>query len=85
MTKKELVKSLAEQQGITQTTATKFLDAVNSIIATELAAGNEVVLGPELGTFKPTTRTGIVPGTTRRYNSKSAKFSPSAALKRVLN
>lgn len=86
MTRKELIKALAETQGITQTTADKFLDAVKSIIVAEVSAGNEVVLGPDFGTFKPVTRTGVSPGAAKTpYSSKSVKFSISAAFKRVLN
>ena len=85
MTRKELIKALATKQGITQTTAEAHLDAVKSIIVAEVSAGHEVVLGPDFGTFKPITRSGKAPGTGKSYTSKSVKFSPSAALKRVLN
>lgn len=87
MTRKELIKALAEKQGITQLTAEKFLDTVKSIIVAEVSAGNEVVLGPDFGTFKPVTRTGIIPGSdpAKRYSSKSTKFDLSAAFKKALN
>ena len=85
MTRKELIKALATKQGITQATAEAHIDAVKSIIVAEVSAGNEVVLGPDFGTFKPITRSGKAPGTGKSYTSKSVKFSPSAALKRVLN
>ena len=87
MTRKELVKSLADKQGITQITAGQFLDALKDIIEEEVSAGNEVTLGPDFGTFKPITRTGVVPGSNpvRHYSSKSAKFDPSVAFKRALN
>ena len=86
MTRKELIKALAEKQGITQLTAEKFLDTVKSIIVAEVSAGNEVVLGPDFGTFKPVTRTGVSPGVAKTpYSSKSVKFSISAAFKRALN
>ena len=87
MTRKELIKALAEKQGITQITAEQFLDAVKSIIVAELTAGKEVTLGYNFGTFKPVTRNGILPWSdpVRRYSSKSAKFDPSAAFKRALN
>ena len=87
MTRKELIKALAEKQGITQLAAEKFLDGAKSIIVAEVSAGNEVVFGPDFGTFKPVTRTGIIPGSdpAKRYSSKSTKFDISAAFKRALN
>ena len=45
----------------------------------------EVNLGSDFGTFKPTERSGTVPGTTKLYSSKSVKFSVSAPFKRDLN
>ena len=85
MTRKEFIKALAEKQGITQLAAEKFLDGAKSIIVAEVSAGNEVVLGPDFGTFKPVTRNGVVPGTKTQYNSKSVKFSISAGFKTSLN
>ena len=85
MTRKELIKALADKQGITQITAGQFLDALKDIIKEEVSAGNEVTLGPDFGTFKPTERSGTVPGTTKLYSSKSVKFSVSAPFKRELN
>lgn len=85
MTRKELIKALAEKQGITQITAEQFLDAVKSIIVAELTAGKEVHLGSDLGTFKPVTRTGVIPDTDTRYSTKSVKFSISAPFKTSLN
>ena len=85
MTRKELVKALADKQGITQITAGQFLDALKDIIKEEVSAGNEVVLGPDFGTFKPVTRNGVIPGTKTQYNSKSVKFSISAPFKTSLN
>ena len=85
MTRKELVKALADKQGITQITAGQFLDALKDIIKEEVSAGNEVTLGPDFGTFKPVTRNGVVPGTKTQYNSKSVKFSISAGFKTSLN
>ncbi len=85
MTRKELIKALATKQGITQATAEAHIDAVKSIIVAEVSAGNEVVLGPDFGTFKPVTRNGVIPGTKTQYNSKSVKFSISAGFKTSLN
>lgn len=85
MTRKELIKALAEKQGITQLAAEKFLDDAKSIIVAEVSAGHEVVLGPDFGTFKPVTRIGVIPGTKTQYNSKSVKFSISAGFKTSLN
>lgn len=85
MTRKELVKALADKQGITQITAGQFLDALKDIIKEEISAGNEVTLGSDFGTFKPTLREGKTPGTGKPYSSKSAKFSVSDPFKRELN
>ena len=86
MTRKELVKALADKQGITQITAGQFLDALKDIIKEEVSAGNEVTLGPDFGTFKPVTRTGVSPGTAKTpYSSKSVKYSISAGFKTSLN
>lgn len=86
MTRKELVKALATAQGITQTTAEQFLDAVKTIIVAEISAGNEVTLGSDFGTFKPVTRTGVGPGPSKLpYSSKSVTFKISAPFKTSLN
>ena len=85
MTRKEFIKALAEKQGITQLAAEKFLDGAKSIIVAEVSAGNPVTISNTFGAFKPITRSGKAPGTGKPYTSKSVKFSPSAALKRVLN
>lgn len=85
MTRKELIKALAQKQGITQATAEAHLDDVTAIIVAEVAAGNPVTISNTFGAFKPITRSGKAPGTGKSYTSKSVKFSPSAALKRVLN
>lgn len=86
MTRKELIKALATKQGITQATAEAHIDAVKSIIVAEVSAGHEVVLGPDFGTFKPVTRTGVSPGVAKTpYSSKSVKFSISAGFKTSLN
>lgn len=85
MNKKEFIKALADKQGISQVKATELLQDFKSIIKNELIAGNEVVLGSDFGTFKPTSRSGKVPGTNKPYSSKSVKFTVSAPLKKDLN
>ncbi len=85
MNKKEFIKVLATKQEISQGAASDILDSVKGIIKTELTAGNEVVLGSDFGTFKPTRRTGLVPGTNTKYDSSSVKFSISAPFKKALN
>lgn len=86
MTRKELVKALADKQGIPQITAGQFLDALKDIIKEEVSAGKEVNLGSDLGTFKPVTRTGVAPGPKGgEYSSKSVKFTISDPFKRALN
>lgn len=85
MTKKEFIKVLANEQGISQVEATKQLDTFKKVIKNALSEGSEVNLGSDFGTFKPVERNGIVPGTNKLYSSKSAKFSISAPFKRELN
>ena len=85
MTKKEFIKALAEKQGISQVKATELLQDFKVIIKNELIAGNEVTLGSDFGTFKPTSRSGKVPGTSKDYSSNSVKFSVSDPFKKELN
>jgi nucleoid DNA-binding protein len=86
MTKSELINKLALCDAIgTKKAAGEVLDYLSATIVAELSAGNQVVLGQNLGTFKPVTRSGKVPGTGKPYTSTSTKFSVSAALKRELN
>lgn len=86
MTRKELVKALAAKQGITQIAAEEFLTALKEIVKEEISAGNEVTLGNDFGTFKPTHRTGVAPGPKGgEYSSKSIKFAISDPFKRALN
>ena len=86
MTKKDFIKLLAEKQEISQVAALKQLDVFKLIIKEGLISGEEEVnLGSDFGTFKPTERSGTVPGTTKLYSSKSVKFSVSAPFKRDLN
>lgn len=85
MTKQELIAKLAEKQNTSKIAASEILEDVKSIIKDELLAGNEVKLGSDFGTFKPTSRSGKVPGTDRSYSSKSVKFSISSPFKAALN
>ena len=85
MTKKEFIKVFAEKQNISQVEATKQLDVFKNTISNALLAGEEVSLGSDFGTFKPTSRSGTIPGTTKSYTSKSVKFVVSAPFKRDLN
>ena len=85
MTKKDFIKLLAEKQEISQVAALKQLDVFKLIIKEGLISGEEVNLGSDFGTFKPTLREGKTPGTGKPYSSKSVKFSVSAPFKRDLN
>ena len=85
MTKKDFIKELATKQEISQVEAAKQLDVFKTVIKSGLLSGEEVNLGSDFGTFKPTERSGTVPGTTKLYSSKSVKFSVSAPFKRDLN
>ena len=86
MTKQELITELSLFNDIeTKAEANRTLDLLKSIIIRELAAGNEVALGQDFGTFKPTTRSGLTPVTGAPYKSNLVKFSISAAFKRELN
>ena len=86
MTRKELLIELANCPEVkSQKNAAKILGYLESTIGEQLAAGNSVTISSTFGAFKPVTRSGKAPGTGKPYTSKSVKFSPSAALKRVLN
>lgn len=85
MNKKEFIKSFAKEQNISQSEAAKQLDIFKEIVSNALLAGQKVNLGSDFGTFKPISRSGVIPGTTKTYNSKSIKFSVSAPFKRELN
>ena len=85
MNKKQFIGELATRTGSTKVVATELLDAVKSIIKEQLAAGNEVSLGSDFGTFKPTNRAGKAPGTGKPYSTNLVKFSISAPFKRELN
>ncbi len=86
MTRKELLIELANCPEVkSQKNAAKILGHLESTIGAQLAAGNSVTISSTFGAFKPVTRSGKAPGTGKPYTSKSVKFSPSAALKRVLN
>lgn len=85
MTRKELISKLAETQGITKVAAEANLEAFKSVVRAELANGNEVNLGSDFGTFKPVTNSGTIPGTDKKYTSKSVKFSISGPFKSGLN
>lgn len=86
MNKQEFISELAKSDDIpSKAAASKILDQVKSILKDQLTSGNEVALGSDFGTFKPTSRSGNVPGTTTPYTSSSVKFSISAPFKRELN
>ena len=86
MTKQELITELSLSNDIeTKAEANRTLDLLKSIIIRELAAGNEVALGQDFGTFKPTTRYGKTPVTGAPYKSNLVKFRISAGFKRELN
>lgn len=85
MTKKDFIKALATEQGISQVEATKQLDVFKKVIKSGLSSGEEVNLGSDFGIFKPTTREGKVPGTDKLYSSKSVKFRVSDPFKKELN
>lgn len=85
MTKKEFIKALAAKQGIKQTKASEILEDFKGVLMSELVAGNKVHLGDNFGTFKPITRTGVVPRTNKKYSTKSIKLCISAPFKKSLN
>lgn len=92
MTKAELIERLMESNDIeTKAQATRILDHLKGIVIEQLAAGNEVAMGQDFGTFKPVTRaarTGRVPGTGAQVQvpaSNTVKFRIAPALKRELN
>ena len=92
MTKQQLIDKLASNSDIgSKPTAKRILAFLKQTITAELAAGNEVSLGTDFGTFKPVTRAarqGVNPSTGDKIQiaeSKRVKFSISAPFKRSLN
>lgn len=92
MTKSEFITQLTELDDIeSKASAERILAHAKSIIKSELAAGNEVALGTDFGTFKPTTRSarsGVNPSTGAKIQiaaSNTVKFNVSASFKRELN
>ena len=61
MTKQELITELSLSNDIeTKAEANRTLDLLKSIIIRELAAGNEVALSQDFGTFKPNSLSFLV-------------------------
>jgi len=86
MTRQELITAIAsEHKALTKSDVESILVSFGNILTKQLSAENSINLGRDIGTFKPVTRNGTIPGTNKPYSSKSVKFQPSAALKRALN
>ena len=86
MTRQELITAIASLHlTLTKSDVESVLTSFGNILTKELSTGNSINIGRDIGTFKPVTRNGVIPGTNKPYSSKSVKFQPSAALKRALN
>ena len=87
MTKQELITAIASLHStLTKSDVESILTSFGKILIKELSTGNSINIGRDIGTFKPVTYTGILPGQPNSsYSSNSVKFKPSAALKRALN
>jgi len=86
MTKQQFIEELANHNEVgSKAAANRILDGIKDIIKAELVAGNEVSLGTDFGTFKPTKRSGLAPTTGKPYSTNLVKFSISAPFKRALN
>lgn len=89
MTKTELIKELAERNGMTQTMAAKGLLAVTSLMREKLFATGEISIGG-LGKLKVVTRAergARNPKTGERMRipaRRAVKFMPSKAVKEAL-
>lgn len=90
MNKSELVKALAQRQGMTSEEAAELLEFVLGMIETSLACGEPVLLS-NFGKFEPRTKREVV-----RNNPKTGEpilvpakrtvlFRPSPALKGRIN
>ncbi len=90
MNKAELIKHLAAQADTTASTVNKVVDALIATVASELAAGNDVML-PGLGKFSFTdraARTGRNPATGEELQiaaKRAPKFTAATALKNALS
>lgn len=86
ITKNDLIKSLAEIHGITQTDAGIYIHTIFKVIAKNLSAGHEVKI-TDFGKFsiaERAERQGRNPATGETIDiaaSKSVKFSAAKALK----
>lgn len=90
MNKREIVSTIAEKAGLTQTAAESALDAALEAIGGALAAGDKVALAG-FGTFEVrerAARTGRNPQTGEQMEiaaSKAPAFKPAAALKKTVS
>lgn len=90
MNKREIVSTIAEKAGLTQTAAESALDAALEAIGGALADGDKVALAG-FGTFEVrerAARTGRNPQTGEQMEiaaSKAPAFKPAAALKKTVS
>ena len=90
MNKNDLASVIAEDAGITKSSAIKALDAITNALKSALRAGDKVSI-PGLGTFQSKhrpPRVGRNPATGESINiaaSNSPSFKASKALKDALN
>ena len=90
MTKTELVAALAETTGSDKASAGKFLDALNTVVSAEVAAGGAVTL-PNLGKFvcrerpERMVRNPATGEQIKKDADRTVKFTLAKALKDVIN
>ena len=90
MTRPELIKSVAEHNGVTQREASVWIDGVMGVL-TDLIANNDRVTIYEFGSFEHVVKQGksyIHPrtGERKKYDPiHTVKFTPSQHVKSMLN
>lgn len=88
MTKKELVQSVAQQTGLSQTNVNAVIGATFATIGDAIRKGHRIMV-PFFGVFKPVkraARTAQNPQTGKKINVKAyktIKFSPAPELRKL--
>ena len=90
MNKSELIKSISDKSGLTQTDSAKALDAFISTVCSELKSGSDVRLVGfgTFGTSKRSATTAINPRTRQAIKvpaRKVAKFKAGKTLQDIVN
>lgn len=83
MTRKELIRTIAEEENMTYIKTTAIVNAVFDTIKSRIAEGEEVSI-TKFGKFKAVSRVGTIPGTSNKYSTTIPKFKASSSFKEDL-